>query len=80
MEDTLQQTGIAFNTMPDRLLTVKQTADILGITEKSLRNRIDRNEGPPLIRLSPRTLRYSEKELMDWIASRAETQASATNQ
>jgi predicted DNA-binding transcriptional regulator AlpA len=51
----------------DRLLNVRQVAAILGVSEKGLRQRIARGDAPPLMRLSERTIRFSERHLHEWI-------------
>lgn len=55
---------------PDRLLSFREAAAILGLSEKGLRQRIVRGDTPPIIRLSERTLRISERDLYEWIRSR----------
>lgn len=52
--------------IPDEMLTVRQAAGLLGMSEKALRNRIDRNVGPDLIRLG-RSIRILGHHLREWV-------------
>lgn len=54
----------------DRLLSFREAAAILGLSEKGLRQRLVRGDTPPITRLSERTLRISEHALYEWIRSR----------
>lgn len=53
---------------PDKLLTAKEASEILGVTTKWVYERSKRL--PFARRLSPGTLRFSEKALRRWMSSR----------
>ena len=48
------------------LMTVTEAADYLGLSEKALRRRIDRR-AVPVVRLGPRTIRFSQLTLDVWM-------------
>jgi len=50
-----------------KLLTISQAAVYLGLTDKALRNRIDRGSGPKIIRLGPKTIRIKSSDLEAFI-------------
>lgn len=53
-----------------RILSEKQTAEIIGLNVRSLqRKRVD-GSGPPFVRLSERRIGYPEDALQDWIRAR----------
>lgn len=58
-----------------QLLTIEEAAVVLGMTEKALRQRLHRGEGPPIYRLSERTIRISRCELTDWLANHRQPSA-----
>lgn len=63
------------------LLTCKETAARLGLSERSLERLRTSGEGPPFVRLSARRLAYREADVLAWIErrirrSRAEDAAS----
>lgn len=50
------------------ILTVVEVADILKVTTQSVKNYINREENPlPVIKLSNRLYRISNKELVEWM-------------
>lgn len=64
-----------------KLLTCKETAERLGLSERSLERLRISGEGPPFIRLSQRRLAYREDDVAAWVeqrmrASRAEDAAA----
>ncbi len=64
-----------------KLLTCKETAERLGLSERSLERLRISGDGPPFIRLSQRRLAYREDDVTAWLArrvraSRAEDAAS----
>jgi hypothetical protein len=57
--------------MDNKLLTQKQAADFLNVSPRTLESWRRKRTGPRYTRYSNRCLRYSERELADWLASRA---------
>lgn len=59
-----------------RLLSERDAANVLGLSPRTLQDyRLDGN-GPPFVRVSPRTIRYSAADLSDWLAERTFTSTS----
>lgn len=56
--------------MPTDLLTRDEAARVLGVTPSYLANAAWRGDGPALVRLGHRTVRYSREALAEWSASR----------
>lgn len=54
------------------LLRVREVADLLGIGLRSLQRNVEQGLFPQPIRLSSRTLRYSRRAVLQWIAERSE--------
>ena len=52
-----------------KLLTIKETAKLLGITESTLKGMIRRG-AIPYIKLSPRVLRFDPEELDEYLDQR----------
>ncbi len=50
-----------------RLLKSREVCEILQVTPLTLQNYRDAGEGPPFVRLAPRTIRYPSDELEAWI-------------
>src|SRR5690606_244248 len=55
-----------------QLLTVEEAAQRLHMSRKALYSRISRGEGPPLLRMSRRSIRIDERDLAEWIESKRE--------
>lgn len=53
------------------LLRLREVAHLLGIGLRSLNRLIASGSFPPPIRLSGRTLRYSRRAVVDWIARKS---------
>lgn len=51
---------------PSELLDSKEAASFLRVTPRTLRNWRHRGDGPPYIKLG-RAVRYTKKDLEDWI-------------
>lgn len=64
MESNSSQSSINLDA---RLYTIKQAAELLGLTERGLRHRIHRGEGPRIIRLGAATIRIHEDDLRAWL-------------
>jgi predicted DNA-binding transcriptional regulator AlpA len=48
----------------DRLITEVEAASMYGVSRDTLRRRIDRGEGPPKIRMSPRRVGYRLRDVL----------------
>ena len=55
-----------------RLLKSREVCEILQVTPLTLQNYRDAGEGPPFVRLAPRTIRYPRDELEAWINAHRE--------
>ena len=53
---------------PDRLLNRAQVEALFGIPKRFLEIAAMRCEGPPLVRVGKRCVRYRVQDLKDWIA------------
>lgn len=51
----------------EQLLSEKQAAKLLGISDRTLRNWRVRGGGPKFVRVSARCIRYKRGDLQDWI-------------
>lgn len=56
--------------MLDRVLPVRQAAEIIGLSVPTFRRVIAAGKGPPLIQLSPRRQGIRESHLTKWINER----------
>lgn len=50
-----------------RIYTVREAAAVVGLSERALRHRISRGEGPRIIRLGVSTIRVHEDDLRAWM-------------
>lgn len=50
-----------------KLYTVKEAAAVVGLSERGMRHRISRGEGPRIIRLGVATIRIHEDDLRNWM-------------
>lgn len=50
----------------DKLLTSKETAELIGVTEEALTAWRYRRQGPPFLKLGHKTVRYSQDDLNAW--------------
>jgi predicted DNA-binding transcriptional regulator AlpA len=57
---------------PD-LVTEVEIAPIVGLSPKTLANMRSRREGPPYVRISNRAIRYSRRQVEQWVADRTVT-------
>lgn len=53
-----------------KMLTTTKTAEILGITTRTLHEWRANGTGPSYVRYSAKTVKYPENELNEWIAAR----------
>lgn len=54
----------------DKLLSVDELAEILGVTKATIYSWTSQNKIPH-IKLSKRLLKFREKDIMDWIAAKS---------
>jgi DNA-binding transcriptional MerR regulator len=57
--------------MSDRILLPRQVAELLKVSPRTLEAWRRKGVGPPHISYSSRCVRYREKQLRSWLASRA---------
>jgi len=57
------------------LLSQRQAADLLGLSERTLERWRVTGEGPPHVKLGRRVL-YREGDLIEWVAARIRTSTS----
>jgi predicted DNA-binding transcriptional regulator AlpA len=60
--------------MLDKVISVRQAAETIGISVATLRRVIESGEGPPLIQLSPRRQGIREAQLAKWLRGRVRQQ------
>lgn len=58
------------------LLSTRETADILAVSEPWLEIGRSRGYGPPFVRLSPRRVRYQRGALREWLRARVHQRTS----
>jgi hypothetical protein len=58
------------------LLTPKEAAKLLKVSLSWLAKARMSGDGPPYIQISPRSIRYTEATLMQWMKSRQRTSTS----
>lgn len=54
-----------------KFLTEKETAHILGMSQRTLANWRKSKKGPPWVCIEDHSIRYSEAELLDWLNSQS---------
>jgi predicted DNA-binding transcriptional regulator AlpA len=52
---------------PERLLTRRQTAELIGTSERTLRRWEEQNKGPPALCFSKRMTRYNIEAVREWL-------------
>jgi DNA-binding transcriptional MerR regulator len=57
--------------MDNKLLTQRQAAELLNVSPRTLEAWRLKGTGPQYIRYSNRCLRYSERDLAEWLAARS---------
>ena len=55
----------------DDLLSTRQVAELLGVSEQWIEVGRVKDYGPPFIRLAPRLIRYPRAGLVKWLKQRA---------
>jgi len=61
----------------DKVLNVRQAADLLGLSIKTLNRARLEGGGPPYVQLSAARIGYQHSALMSWLRSRTVTSTSA---
>ena len=64
--------------MREPLLTTRQAAVRIGLTESFLEARRVRGDGPSYVRISQRCVRYAPEDLAAWVDDRRRTSTSDT--
>ena len=62
--------------MDDKLLTQVQAAELLNVSPRTLEAWRRKRTGPRFVIYSNRCLRYSERDLHEWLATRANSGAT----
>ncbi len=57
---------------PTQLLTRDEVANYFGLSRRWLEIAATRGRGPPIVRISPRMVRYRIADILDWIESRVD--------
>jgi predicted DNA-binding transcriptional regulator AlpA len=52
---------------PERLLTRRQTAELIGTSERTLRRWHQERRGPPALHFSKRMIRYNIEAVREWL-------------
>ena len=73
---SVQNSGAVANIDPDALLTQRQAAQLLGLSERCLENWRSRGGGPPYVRISSRCIRYRRRDLLAFTDARVNSHAS----
>lgn len=55
----------------DRLLSTRELAELLGMSEQWCETSRHRGVGPKFVRLSPRCIRYKKADVLAWLEERA---------
>ena len=51
-------------------LSTSEAADLIGVSARTLERLRERGLGPPYVRLTPRVVFYSRRDLDQWVAGR----------
>lgn len=63
--------------IPDRLLTPREVAAMLGISDKTLERWRGTGEGPLFVRLSGKCVRYRREDVEEFVTTRIATSTAA---
>jgi predicted DNA-binding transcriptional regulator AlpA len=55
---------------PNQLLTERDTASLIGFTERALQNWRVRGGGPQYVKVAGRSVRYRRSDVLTWIEQR----------
>jgi predicted DNA-binding transcriptional regulator AlpA len=67
----VERVGLPAELADHRILSPRQAAQLLGLSEATLERMRQANEGPPVRRLSARRLGYPVRGLLAWFDERA---------
>jgi predicted DNA-binding transcriptional regulator AlpA len=56
--------------LPERLITEEELAQLLHVDLQKVERLRSRREGPPVVRVAPRTIRYRPADVERWLTSR----------
>jgi prophage regulatory protein len=62
---------------PMRMLSLKATANTLGVSVRTLQRMVRQREFPVPVRLSPGRVAFYEQEVKTWLADRPRTRMAA---
>ena len=57
---------------PQALLNQRQTAALIGVSERTLECWRCRGSGPPFVKISRRAVRYRRKDIDQWVRERVQ--------
>lgn len=63
-------------TTPDFVRSIAETARILGVSDKTLRNMIDRGEGPRVTQISLGRIGIRDSHRTAWLETRARSEGA----
>ncbi len=61
---------------PDALLNQRQTASLIGFSERTLECWRCRGGGPPFVKISRRAVRYRRQDMDQWVGERVQHSTS----
>lgn len=70
MADNQKNTGVEINDYLDKLMNERDAAAFLCYTVRALQNWRVRGGGPKFIKVSSRSIRYTRRDLNEWIEAR----------
>jgi predicted DNA-binding transcriptional regulator AlpA len=63
----------------NRLLTAERLAELLGVSTKALKKLQTKDHGPPFTKLGPRTTRYVQSSVLEWLTEQESDDEPWTN-
>lgn len=72
----MKPTALPTNTDPDALLDETAAARFLGMSVRFLQKHRNLGDGPPVVRLSIRAVRYRRRDLVNWVESKIDKPAA----
>lgn len=68
---------VSLNTDPEALIAEEAAARFLGVSARFMQKHRCQGDGPPVVRLSSRCVRYRRRDLIDWAEARRTTSSTA---
>ncbi len=65
------------STLPYKLLSERQAADVLGLTPRTLQSWRGLGIGPAFVRISSRCIRYRSSDIDVWLATKVRASTSS---